>query len=226
MTVTGCIVLNGVPASLTIDQVGGTASNSLITDNGGAFATVLAAWKTATGVTDATPYLRYTVNMGSSRVASSDFASSVAPYVTRMAGGKLSVGGGLDNAVSQYAANVTGPACAYGWWDGNAFHQNCVGMDSNGTPFLAFDAKPGTTTTFTTSTTAGSILMWDGAGGFYFKTIGASQTNVGATVTAGIDASGNVNAVGGYKVNGTAGVSCSGAPTASFAVTNGIVTHC
>jgi hypothetical protein len=29
-----------------------------------------------------------------------------------------------------------------------------------------------------------------------------------------------------YSVGGTAGVSCSGAPSASFAVTNGIVTHC
>lgn len=29
-----------------------------------------------------------------------------------------------------------------------------------------------------------------------------------------------------YSVNGTAGVTCSGAPTGSYAVTNGIVTHC
>jgi hypothetical protein len=35
-----------------------------------------------------------------------------------------------------------------------------------------------------------------------------------------------LNVVGGYKSNGTAGVSCSGTPTSSFATVNGIVTHC
>ncbi len=37
--------------------------------------------------------------------------------------------------------------------------------------------------------------------------------------------SGAVNALA-YKVSGTLGVTCSGSPTASFAATNGIVTHC
>jgi hypothetical protein len=37
---------------------------------------------------------------------------------------------------------------------------------------------------------------------------------------------GQVNASGGFVAAGTAGVTCSGAPTASFAVTGGIVTHC
>lgn len=37
---------------------------------------------------------------------------------------------------------------------------------------------------------------------------------------------GQVNASGGFVAGGTAGVSCSGAPTAAFAVTGGIVTHC
>ncbi len=35
-----------------------------------------------------------------------------------------------------------------------------------------------------------------------------------------------ISSAGVIAVNGKAGVSCSGAPTASFAVTNGIVTHC
>jgi hypothetical protein len=30
----------------------------------------------------------------------------------------------------------------------------------------------------------------------------------------------------GYSVSGMTGVSCSGAPTSSFTVVNGIVTHC
>lgn len=37
---------------------------------------------------------------------------------------------------------------------------------------------------------------------------------------------GTVNSTAGYLANGTAGVTCSGTPTASFAATNGIVTHC
>lgn len=37
---------------------------------------------------------------------------------------------------------------------------------------------------------------------------------------------GQVNASAGFAAGGTAGVTCSGAPTAAFAVTNGIVTHC
>jgi hypothetical protein len=43
----------------------------------------------------------------------------------------------------------------------------------------------------------------------------SSPTTVGGALTAA-----------SYKVGSTAGVSCSGAPTASYAVTNGIVTHC
>jgi hypothetical protein len=40
-----------------------------------------------------------------------------------------------------------------------------------------------------------------------------------------IDGAGNVKGAG-YSVGATVGVTCTGAPTASFAVTNGIVTHC
>jgi hypothetical protein len=40
-----------------------------------------------------------------------------------------------------------------------------------------------------------------------------------------VDGSGNVTGAS-YKVGATAGVTCSGTPTASFASTNGIVTHC
>ena len=41
-----------------------------------------------------------------------------------------------------------------------------------------------------------------------------------------VDVTGQVNASTGYRVGGVAGVSCSGVPTASFVVTNGLVTHC
>jgi hypothetical protein len=42
---------------------------------------------------------------------------------------------------------------------------------------------------------------------------------------ASLSGAGALN-VASYSVAGTAGVTCSGAPTASFASTNGIVTHC
>jgi hypothetical protein len=41
-----------------------------------------------------------------------------------------------------------------------------------------------------------------------------------------VDVTGQINASTGYRASGVAGVSCSGAPSGSFAVTNGIVTHC
>lgn len=51
-------------------------------------------------------------------------------------------------------------------------------------------------------------------------------TTIGTNTIFEINGSG-VNVVSGvYKAGGTSGVSCSGTPSASFAVVNGIVTHC
>lgn len=44
--------------------------------------------------------------------------------------------------------------------------------------------------------------------------------------TGGMPSAGSVNISGVYQVNGTAGVTCSGAPTGSFASVGGVVTHC
>jgi hypothetical protein len=41
-----------------------------------------------------------------------------------------------------------------------------------------------------------------------------------------VDVTGQINASAGYRAGGTAGVTCSGTPSASFATVNGIVTHC
>lgn len=48
---------------------------------------------------------------------------------------------------------------------------------------------------------------------------------VSAAKMAGLSAAGLFNAIS-YSANGTAGVTCAGSPTASFAATSGIVTHC
>jgi hypothetical protein len=59
-------------------------------------------------------------------------------------------------------------------------------------------------------------------------TISASGLGIGTTSPGyAIDVqTGQVNASGGFVAAGSPGVSCSGVPTASFAVTDGIVTHC
>jgi hypothetical protein len=58
----------------------------------------------------------------------------------------------------------------------------------------------------------------------WFNQDNSFQIGVGSYPISG-DASGNLNA-NGYKAQGTAGVTCSGTPTSSFASRNGIVTHC
>jgi len=71
------------------------------------------------------------------------------------------------------------------------------------------------------SVVAGSdgITLWSPFGGPV--TLPSSLTVLGSGYTAGTQ-----NAVGGYLSGGSAGVSCSGTPSSSFASVNGIVTHC
>jgi hypothetical protein len=67
-----------------------------------------------------------------------------------------------------------------------------------------------------------STLYINGSAGAFTFTAGLQ---VGAA-TGGDKGYGTINANGAYYANGTAGVGCSGAPSASFASVNGIVTHC
>lgn len=53
--------------------------------------------------------------------------------------------------------------------------------------------------------------------------IGYGDTTPG---TYGLDVNDKINSVTGYYSNGTAGMTCSGTPSSSFASTLGIVTHC
>lgn len=61
--------------------------------------------------------------------------------------------------------------------------------------------------------------------------LASGVTSVAPSITAqGLDTNISLNFVtkgtGVLEINGTAGVTCSGSPTGSFAVTNGLVTHC
>jgi len=60
---------------------------------------------------------------------------------------------------------------------------------------------------------------------FLFVILGDGSNIIGAP-TGGGKGLGTLNVASLYYANGTAGVSCSGSPTASFAATNGITTHC
>ena len=75
-------------------------------------------------------------------------------------------------------------------------------------------------TTCTSATESNVIHIGAGAADIISVT-GTGTPSSSATVVAG-----TLNVVSGYKSNGTAGVTCSGTPTSSFASVNGIVTHC
>lgn len=71
--------------------------------------------------------------------------------------------------------------------------------------------------------TGNPMVLWQG------NTGGGYQGYNGATAPANGDEGGatiNLATGGGYFMNGVAGVTCSGSPTASFAAASGIVTHC
>lgn len=76
----------------------------------------------------------------------------------------------------------------------------------------------------------GSILSQiSGTTYFTVNTVAAQVSNVGLEIgspTGGSEGTGTINAATGYYANGSVGVTCSGSPTASFASTEGIVTHC
>jgi hypothetical protein len=67
---------------------------------------------------------------------------------------------------------------------------------------------------------AGSVNIQSGA-----TTVVASFNTTSATMYTNLNVNGTTSS-NAYHASGVAGVSCSGPPTSSFAVTNGIVTHC
>jgi len=79
--------------------------------------------------------------------------------------------------------------------------------------------------------TATMLGMFDTGNTQINKTAGTATTEIGNGTTSGTvsigGASNIVNITAGtLQANGTAGVTCSGTPTSSFATVNGIVTHC
>ncbi len=75
--------------------------------------------------------------------------------------------------------------------------------------------------TLTNPTINGGTLAGNFAG-----TLNFSGAGIALNVTQSASVGGLLDVIAGYYSNGTAGVSCSGAPTASYATVNGIVTHC
>ena len=72
--------------------------------------------------------------------------------------------------------------------------ESSLSADSNGTPSLNLWAMAGTGLTFSNGPIAGSIIQADTLGGFNFMKLPANSTNVAATITASITASGAIAA--------------------------------
>jgi hypothetical protein len=99
--------------------------------------------------------------------------------------------------------------------NGRSKYATVLTTDNLGNGEIAFSSLAGTAASGS-DIAAGEFAWWNTDGSF--------QIGTGSHPVKG-DSSGNVDA-NGYKAQGTAGVSCSGTPTSSFASVNGIVTHC
>jgi hypothetical protein len=166
----------------------------------------------------------------------------------------LAAGGGCTsgtpcygpNGTSTYAANpaslaagiipngttfkkgiVFGNAALTGCNGADAEVAACIAMEMGRDQFLAWDSV-GTANQFLigsvgTSASGGAKLLWTDSG-LSFQN-GAGTNEVILSPTGGVNAAGLIMAPA-YAVGATAGVTCSGTPTSSFATVKGIVTHC
>jgi len=105
------------------------------------------------------------------------------------------------------ACNFLNRSGLYGFFDGGVTQGWSLTMPSTGNGLLKLNNGSGTTITLT------------GANGTGILTGGINSTPVGASTPSTINGT-------TYSVSGTAGASCSGTPTASFASVYGIVTRC
>jgi hypothetical protein len=80
----------------------------------------------------------------------------------------------------------------------------------------------GAGTAYLGGSSASNFVLF-GVGGAEQARVTSTGMAIGTVITEG---AGTLNVAGGYYDNGTAGVTCSGSPTASFAAAGGIVTHC
>jgi hypothetical protein len=131
-------------------------------------------------------------------------ATDGAPFLIKSAGGTqlvqcVTYGGG--------ACNFLNKSGLYGFFDGGVTQGWSLTMPSTGNGLLKLNNSSGATITLT------------GANGTGILTGGVNSTPIGASTPSTINGT-------TYSVSGTAGASCSGTPTASFASVYGIVTRC
>ena len=131
-------------------------------------------------------------------------ATDGTPFLIKSAGGTQYVncstyGGGGCSFLNKSAL--------YGFYDGGSTQGWSLTMPSTGNGLLKLNNGSSATITLT------------GANGAIQATGGLYGTPVGASLASTVNAT-------AYSINGTAGATCSGTPTASFATTLGIVTHC
>lgn len=138
--------------------------------------------------------------------------------------------GGFDSALG--AASCQGAAGAT-FIGGTCLGANTGGALTSAQNFLIAGLGVGNTTFASGS---GVILLGSGAQAVDTPLAGTSNyinieniltvTGTNTPSTSVAQFAGLLNVVGAYQANGTAGVTCAGSPTSSFASTNGIVTHC
>lgn len=125
------------------------------------------------------------------------------------------------------------------WWSNSSTRLAYLYVDSAGAlqvvPTTAMVLPDGRTLGWGSATNQASVGGSTASSIITFNTGGSEQARVttgallvGTTsnaASAKLNVNGMVNATS-YDISGTAGVTCSGTPTAGFASTNGIVTHC
>jgi hypothetical protein len=169
---------------------------------------------------------------GRVRITYSSFATG-APAINVNTGGFIDMVGGINNL---FPASGGGAQCAgacRNWpvvpggdsWIAGPTGVNRQQLYLTITNTGGFDTRWGTFEDNTTESgsNAGSnfgIARYADSGSFIDTPLEITRSTGLVSLEDGL------NVVGGYQAAGTAGVTCSGSPTSSFASTSGIVTHC
>jgi fibronectin-binding autotransporter adhesin len=170
---------------------------------------------------------------GSNSVAS---LNSSATYWYGLVGSEIDIlaaGTGLFYRLGQQIVNVTNDVVQGSLDDqGLSFNgQSAIGSGNVGWKILIGIGRGGGRYPLNASSTIMAAVPYTGGGDSLVANYGIKLDNITFGTAAytspgfSVDGSGSVTGTA-FKVGATAGVSCSGAPTASFASTNGIVIHC
>jgi hypothetical protein len=222
---TGLDALFGV-AGAAHDYVSGTAQGDAVLSSWAAGSNLWLGAAQVPGI-EITPTGVNIIDNGSGSITTENLAATSGHFkafqVTPGMDGQnftLTNAGGSGFFLCTTATSVENSYCAFG-----------AGAGLNGYS----DAGFGTLTWKVNSATGGAQFQGltvqpavDGATFTVDSNESAAAFSVNTSSTAATDVvytPGTVQA-NAFKVNSTAGVTCSGTPTASFAVTNGIVTHC